>query len=321
MSAVPAAALDVLGEGRLCYLSARTGHGPHVTPVVFVLEEGAVWATTARGTAKARAWKNDPTAAGLVRRGDRAVSFRGRVTMYDLLDPTTWGPGLRHRRQLVKASARFTMKNARYFAGYARDVRRLPLAWMPPARIIVSIDLDAGVVLNVEAGTVEERWGGLGSAARGRTTFRPSPTGKLPERGVYRDLRRALGRAGRGALGMFGSAGPIVLPVAWSRAGSEGAYYAVLPRPFLLLAGATPAPKAALVMDLPSAWRAATMRGILLQGEAEVFLPRNVRSGREDLLVRARRAGPPPADPAVVRLRPERAVWWKGWSSDTVERR
>jgi hypothetical protein len=320
MSAVPAAALEVLDEGRLCYLFARTRHGPHVTPVVFVLDEGAVWATTARATAKARAWKSDPTAAGLVRGGDRAVAFRGSVTMYDLLDPTTWRPGLRRRKQLLKASARFAMKNARYFAGYARDVRRLPLAWMPPARIIVSIDLEAGAVFDAEAGTVEERWGRLGSLSRGRTTFRPSAGAGLPERGMYRDLRRALGRSGRGALGLFGPGGPIVLPVAWSRAGSEGAYYAVLPRPFLL-AGATPAPKGALMMDLPSPWRASRMRGILLQGEVEVFVPRNVRAGRDDLLVRARRAGPLLDDPAVVRLRPERAVWWKGWSSDTVERR
>ncbi len=321
MTRIPPEARSILRSGTLCYLAAPSPLGPHVTPLVFAVDRARVWVTTSRSSVKARVWRRDPRAGGLVQVGDRAVTFRGTVTMYDALDPFTWPAVLFRGPALVRASTRFTLKNARYFAGYARDVGRLPLAWMPPARIIVSIDLDAGVVLDLESGTVEERWGRLGSGARGRTTFRPSRAGELPERGVYRELRRALGRSGRGALGMFGSAGPIVLPVAWSRAGSEGAYYAVLPRPFLLLAGATSAPNAALVMDLPSAWRAARMRGILLQGEGQVFLPRNVRTGRDDLLVRARRAGPPPADPAVVRLRPQRAVWWKGWSSDTVERR
>jgi hypothetical protein len=321
MSSSPDDARDVLRDGQLCYVSATTEQGPHVTPVVFVFDGETVWATTARGTAKARAWRADPTAAGLVRHGEHAVAFRGRVTEYDVLDPDTWGVGLRRAPELMRASARFTVKNARYFAGYARDAGRLPFSWMPPARMVISIDLEAGALLDLKDGRVEERWGRFASRTRGRAGFTAAGASVISDRGVYGSLRRSLGTSGRGALGVTGSAGPLVLPVSWARAASERAYYAVLPRPFLALAGAGSTPRAALVIDRASMWRAAKMEGILLQGEGEIFLMRDVRTGGEELLNRVRRIGPLPSDGAVVRLRPDRAVWWRGWSSDTVNRR
>lgn len=321
MSGLSEAAREVLENGRLCYLSATTVHGPHLTPVVFVLNGETVWATTARSTAKARAWKSDPTAAGLVQHGEHAVAFRGRVTSYDALDPGTWRSAIGRAPDLMRAAARFTLKNARYFAGYARDVRRLPLSWSPPARMMVAVDIEAGVLLDVDAGTVEDRWGRWGTRATGRPAFRPSRGSDLSGRGTVRDVRRTLGSSGQGALGLLGSVGPVVLPVAWARAASEGAYYAVLPRPFLAVAGAGSSPAAALVLDRTSTWRAARMLGVLLQGNADVFIPRTVRSGRAALLRAAARTGALPSDPAVVRLRPQRAVWWKGWASGTVRRR
>jgi hypothetical protein len=311
----------VLEEGRFCYLSATTEHGIHLTPVVFVFENEAVWATTARGTAKARAWKKDPSAAGLVQTAGTAVSFRGRIAAFDALDPATWPSALRRAPQLMRAAARFTLKNARYFAGYARDVRRLPISWMPPGRLLVSVEIHAGAVLDMEDGAVVEKWGRWGSRAGSQTAFRSGRGSDLRDRGVLDQVRKELGSSGRGALALPGSAGAAVLPVAWVRAVGEGAYYAVLPRPFLALVGVTASAPASLVLDRPSAWRAAGMRGVLLQGEAEMFVPKRVRRGREDLLAQAARAGPLPADPAVVRLRPDRAVWWKGWTSGTVRRR
>ena len=321
MSGLSQAGLDVLDEGRFCYLSATTDHGPHITPVVFVLDDGSVWATTARSTAKARAWKTDSSAAGLVQHGGKAVAFRGTVTPYDIFDRATWSSAIRRAPSLMRAAARFTLKNARYFAGYARDVRSLPLSWTPPARLMVSVELQAAVVLDLESGTVEDRWGRWGRRASGRSAFRSSRGSDLAGQGAFREVRGALGSSGRGVLGLRGSAGPVVLPAAWVRAASEGAYYAVLPRSFLALAGANLTPMAALVLDRTSAWRAARMRGMLIQGQAEAFLPDTLRSGRAALLATARRAGPLPSDPAVVRVRPQRAMWWKGWASGTVRRR
>jgi Pyridoxamine 5'-phosphate oxidase len=321
MTGLSEAGREVLDEGRFCYLSASTEHGPHVTPVVFVFERGSVWATTARGTAKARAWMRDPAAAGLVHHRGKAVAFRGTVTRFDPFDRSTWSETMRRTPDLMRAAARYTLKNARYFAGYARDVRSLPLSWTPPARVLVSVELQAAAVLDVESGAVEDRWGRWGNRSAGRPTFRALQGSELAGGPTFQEIRKGLGPAGRGALALEGSAGTVVLPVGWVRAGSEGAYYAVLPRTFLALAGAGLRSSAALVTDRTSPWRAARMRGVLAQGEPEVFLPDALRGGRAALLRKASRAGRLPSDPAVVRIRPHRAMWWEGWASGTVRRR
>jgi nitroimidazol reductase NimA-like FMN-containing flavoprotein (pyridoxamine 5'-phosphate oxidase superfamily) len=320
MSDLPPLAREILEEGRFCYLSATTDRGPHVTPVVFALQDDAVWATTARGTVKARAWKADASAAGIVQHRGMAVSFRGQVTAFDALDTSTWSSAIRRAPEVMRAAARFSLKNARYFAGYARDVRNLPLSWTPPARLMVSVELDAGVVLDMKAEAVAERWGRWRNRARSRAAFRTARGSELRGKGDFEKIRRELGASGRGVLGLTGSVGPVVLPVAWFRSASEGAYYAVLPRPFLALAGASPGSVGALVLDRASAWRASRMRGLLLKGEAEMFVPGSLRSGRAALLAKAERGTSLPSDAAVVRLRPQRAMWWKGWSSGTVGR-
>jgi hypothetical protein len=321
MTGLSEAGRQVLDAGRFCYLSATTEHGPHVTPVVFVFDGNSVWATTARGTAKARAWKSDPTCAGLVLHSGKAVAFRGTVARFDAFDTSTWSAGVRRAPDLMRAAARYTLKNARYFAGYARDIRNLPLSWTPPARLMISVELEAAVVLDLEMGTVEDKWGRWGNRTAGRSTFRLLRGSELPGESSFREVRKGLGSSGRGALALQGSAGRVVLPAAWARAASEGAYYAVLPRSFLALAGASLGSTAALVADRTSPWRAARMRGVLMQGEPEALVPGDLRSGRAALLAKAARGGPLPSDPAVVRLRPHRAMWWKGWASGTVRRR
>jgi hypothetical protein len=315
MSGLPDAAREVLERGVLCYLAAPSPAGPHVTPVVYVLDGDRVWGTTGRGTTKARRWRRESVAAGLVRHGDRWVAFRGMVTAYDALDPSTWGDSLRRAPQVAVASARFTLKNARFFAGYARDAARVPLAWTPPARVVFSVDLDAGAVL--EGDGVAERWGRWGRGVEGRSGYRVL-RGGLPDGGLPDGVRALLGRSGRGALGIEGAPGSLVLPARWARSG--GTFLIVLPRPLLALAGAPSEGRASLVVDHVSTWRAAEMRGLLLRGESDVFVPEAARTGRQALLRAAAAAGEVPADPAVVRLRPRSAVWWEGWSSGTVGR-
>jgi hypothetical protein len=315
---VPQEARRILGEGTLCYLAARTSEGPHVTPVVFVLDGGRLWATTARRTVKARTWRRDPVAAGLVRHGDRAVTFRGTVTLYDALDPLTWPASVLRGPVLARASTRFTLKNARFFAGYARDAAGVPLSWSPPGRVVVSVDLDHGALLDASAEEPLEAWGEWGDAVEGRSSFRAPGRPDGGDLGLPRGLAEALGRSGPGALGIEGSVGPTVLPVQWARA--AGGYVAVLPRRTLALAGTKDGAGTGLVLDRPSSWRAARMRGALLRGPAAVHVPGDVRSGREALLRVGRRAGTLPADPAVITIEPRTAVWWRGWSSGTVRR-
>ncbi len=313
MSEVPEAARAVLDRGVLCHLAAPARTGPHLTPVVFAVEGGRVWGTTGRGTTKVRRWRRDRRAAGLVRTTDGWVSFRGPVTMYDLLDPPTWGESLRRIREVTAASARFTVKNARFFAGYARDAARVPLAWTPPARVLFSIDLDAGVV--GEGDRMTERWGRWGRRTDGQPAYRTVrsslPNGELPE-----DVRALLSDRGEGTLAVEGRHGPVVLPARWTR--SEGTFLVMVPRRILALAAPPPEPRAALVVEHASTWRAARMRGVLVRGEAEVFLPDDLLSGRRSLEAAVGDAGVP--DPAVVRLRTGSVVWWQGWASGTVGR-
>src|SRR6266545_4823840 len=113
----------ILERGAFCSIAAETRRGPHLTPLVFAWSDGRVWLTTSCGSVKAWAW--------------RAVTFTGRAAAYDVLDPSTWIRTAVRMPAVTAASVRFTAKNARFFAGYAVDARRVPLAWTPPGRVFV----------------------------------------------------------------------------------------------------------------------------------------------------------------------------------------
>jgi hypothetical protein len=316
VSRLPESVRDVLREGVLCYLAAPSPVGPHVTPVVYVLDGDRLWGTPGRGTTKASRWRDDPGAGGAVGVGGRSVSFRGRVTLYDALDPGTWPASLRRGPQVARASARFMAKNARFFAGYARDVGTLPLAWTPPARVVFSVDLEAAAIL--DEGRLTDRWGSWGGGVEALGTFRRSSRGLSPAR-LPEDLKDLAGRSGGGTVGIGGRLGPVVVPCRWARSG--GVFYAVISRAVLELAGSGKHTAGSLVVDRASSWRAARMKGLLFRGPASLFVPRAVRSGSRALAEVIARAGESPPDPAVVRISPRTAVWWRGWSSGTVGRR
>jgi hypothetical protein len=206
--------------------------------------------------------------------------------------------------RLVRAATRFSLKNARFFAGYAVDAGRVPLAWTPPGRVFVGIEVTAGALLDLVGGTAAV-WGEWNSEAE-VVEKRPSPHDKLRrplDLRVPRSVRSIVGNKGDGALALVH--GPtVVVPVRWRRVAGEGMYEATLPQAFLELAGPTSRGRpgdtstAALTVDRLATWRAAEMAGMLLQGEAAVTSARS--------------------DQTIVRLRPHRVVWWRGWSSGTV---
>ena len=300
---LPENARQILERGTLCYLAVRTDDGPHLTPVVYVLDGGRIWLTTSRASVKARAMRRDPDVAGMIRSGSAVVTFRGRGRTYDAFDPLSWPFAAVAGPRLVRAATRFSLKNARFFAGYAVDARRVPLAWTPPGRVFVGIRIAAGAVLDVDDPLVRERWGDWSVSPKGRGRRRPHlhPTTRALDLGVPRSVRSLVGDRGEGAVAIGTTS--TVLPVQWRRIARDRAYHALLPRAFLELAGgfasrrSSPAP-AALAVDRLAAWRATDMAGMLLQGDADV--------------------APPEDDRSVVRLRPRRVVWWRGWSSGTV---
>jgi nitroimidazol reductase NimA-like FMN-containing flavoprotein (pyridoxamine 5'-phosphate oxidase superfamily) len=308
---VPAPVRAILERGAFCHVGARTPAGPHVTPMVFAAAGGAVWVTTSRGSVKARAWRADPRVAGSVRDGDRAVAFAGAVTTYDLLEPESWGRSLSHGPPLALAGARFTSKNARFFAGYAVDAHQVPFAWMPPGRVFAEIHIERSAVL--EAGRVASAWGEWGDALEGVERFRAARAGDPVLSSVP---GQPLGSEGVGALGLETAGGPVVLPVGWAAEG--GGLYAVLPGETLALAEAKGTPRVALAIDRPSTWRAREMVGAMVRGEGEIAVASRLATGARSAARIARLAGLEDAGAAIVRVRPASVVWWHGWTSGTV---
>jgi hypothetical protein len=56
----------------------------------------------------------------------------------------------------------------------------------------------------------------------------------------------------------------------------------------------------------------------MAQGIGEVFLLDRLRAGGRSAEEMVRRTGADPEGAALVRIRPGRLVWWRGWSSGSV---
>jgi nitroimidazol reductase NimA-like FMN-containing flavoprotein (pyridoxamine 5'-phosphate oxidase superfamily) len=309
MSFLSTAVQGVLEQGAFCAVASTTPRGPHCTPLVFASSGGRVWLTTSRRSVKARAWKMDPGVAGLVRYGDLAVTFTGTVRTYDALDRSTWGGAVTGATSIARAAATFSRKNARFFAGYAFDAHQVPLAWTPPGRVFVGIDLERTALLGEDG--VQEGRGRWGGETLSHKTFRSVKGGDDPLAMMPADVRGELGAGGEGALAVAGERGPVVLPVRWRVEGS--ALYAAMPGETLALAGAGPDAQVALTVDSTSAWRARDMVGAMVQGTASIFVLDGLGSGAKT--ARALATSVDPDAGALVRIGLTRIVWWKGWSS------
>jgi len=312
VSFLSTAVQDVLDRGQFCAVATMTPRGPHCTPLVYVGSGARVWLTTSRRSVKANAWRRDPTMAGLIREGDLAVTFTGTVRTYDALDRRTWGAAVAGATSIARATAAFSAKNARFFAGYAIDARQVPFAWTPPGRVFVGVDLERTALVDGQG--VQEgrgRWGGTpGSVTTFRRTKGPDPFADVP-----RDVAEGLGRDGDGALAIAGRRGLVVLPVRW-RADATS-LYAALPRDILALAGAGAEAPVALTVDAPSIWRARDMVGAMFQGTAQFAVEGEVGSGASSLHAVASSVAP--GATAVARVMARRVVWWQGWTSGSAE--
>jgi nitroimidazol reductase NimA-like FMN-containing flavoprotein (pyridoxamine 5'-phosphate oxidase superfamily) len=317
VSFLSTAVQQVLEDGAFCAVETSTPHGPHCTPLVFAYSGGRIWLTTSRGSVKARGWKADPVVAGLIRSGELSVTFTGTVKAYDALDRETWGAAVAGATSIARATARFSKKNARFFAGYAIDARQVPLAWTPPGRVFVGIDLERTALLD-DLGVQEGRgrWGGETAT---HPTFRRVKGATSPFQAMPEELSEAIGVAGDGALAIAGSRGPVVLPVRWRL--EDGALYAALSAETLALADAGPDAPVALTVDKASAWRAREMVGTMVQGSASMFLLDEVGSGVKmarsiwSSMQPATDQPPGNSSEALIRIDPRRIVWWSGWTS------
>ena len=313
MSFLSTAVQSVLERGPFCAVATTTERGPHCTPLVFAYSGGRIWLTTSRRSVKARAWRNDPTIAGLVRDGELTVTFTGTVRTYDALDRATWGAAVAGATSIARATATFSRKNARFFAGYAFDAKQVPLAWTPPGRVFVGVDLERTAL--VDADGVEEGRGRWGGEPASHPTFRRSSKGADPFVVVPAEVASVLGREGEGSLTLVGERGPVVVPARWRA--EPTALYAALPAETLALADAAADAQASLTVDAPSIWRARDMVGAMIQGEASCFVDGSLGSGAKAAMALARDIDPNAE--ALVRVTPRRVVWWQGWSSGSAD--
>jgi hypothetical protein len=313
VSFLSTAVQSVLDEGTFCAVATVTPDGPHCTPLVYAASGGRLWLTTSRRSVKARSWRQDSSISGAIRHGELAVTFTGTVKTYDALDKRTWAGAVAGATSIARATATFSRKNARFFAGYAFDARQIPLAWTPPGRVFVGVDLERTALLDADG--VQEGRGRWGGEAASHKTFRrrssdPDPLAALPE-----DVVSEVGRAGDGLLAITGTRGLVVLPVRW--AADEGSLYAALPTETLALAGAEdPDVSVSLTIDKPSVWRAKDMIGGMIQGVGSCYVGGVVGSGAKTM--RSIAADLSPSADALVRIAPHRVVWWQGWSSGSA---
>jgi pyridoxamine 5'-phosphate oxidase-like protein len=312
VSFLSTAVQSVLEQGQFCTVATSTEAGPHCTPLVFAYSGGRLWLTTSRRSAKTRAWRSDPAAAGLVRHGDLAVTFTGTVKLYDALDRGTWGDAVAGATSIARATAAFSRKNARFFAGYAFDAKQVPFAWTPPGRVFVGIDLERTALVDDEG--VQEGKGRWGGEVSSHGAFRRSTTADDPLAVLPREVRQPLGREGEGALTLVGNRGPVVVPARWRV--DEHALYTALPEETLALAAPGPDVPAALTVDHVSAWRARDMVGAMIQGTASIYVLSGLGGGSKTARSLAREIHPEAG--ALVRLGPSRLVWWRGWSSGSA---
>jgi nitroimidazol reductase NimA-like FMN-containing flavoprotein (pyridoxamine 5'-phosphate oxidase superfamily) len=315
MKPIPPQVDAVLDHGSLAYLAVGTRAGPHVTPLVYAMFASRMWVTTARRTVKGGIWRIRPRVAGLVRAGDRSVSFVGNVRLHDLLDPSTWLMTALELPSVTAAATLFTKRNARFFGGYAVDARRVPLSWTPPGRVFAELSIEAAAVIE-DWGEPPATWGVMGEAVHSHGSFRPGRAARSPLQLVPVDVSERIERGGHAALAIDGGDGPVVLPVLFVE--DRGVLYAAADARSLALAEAGPDAPVGLTVDHASRWRAADMTGVLVRGMGSIHVLSRLRSGRKAAERLVERAGALPDGMALVRIRPRRLVWWKGWTSDTV---
>jgi hypothetical protein len=304
---------SVLEQGQFCTVATATPNGLHCTPLVFAASGGRLWLTTSRRSVKTRSWKSDPSVAGLVRHGELAVAFTGSAKLYDALDRSTWSAAVAGATSIARATASFSRKNARFFAGYAFDAKQVPFAWTPPGRVFVGIDLERTALVDDDG--VQEGRGRWAGATVSHKTFRRRAADVDAFSVLPAAVRRTLGTGGEAALALVGERGPVVLPARWRL--DEGSLFAALPEATLELAAAGPDAAAALTIDVASVWRAREMVGAMVQGSTSIHVLQGLGSGAKTARTLAAEIHPNAG--ALVRLTPSRVVWWHGWSSGSRE--
>lgn len=142
----------VLSGSRTCYLAVHTSRGPHVTPHAFVVSGGRIWFTTSRDARKVRALREDPRASVLVTGENGSVLIGGTVSVLDVIDPRSIAGSAAEALRSPRALLRLSLRTFEEAAGYALSALELPLAWLPPNRVLLSLRPHSTVALDGRGG-------------------------------------------------------------------------------------------------------------------------------------------------------------------------
>lgn len=138
-------------------LAFAGAQGPHMTPMAFWSDGTALWMTTSASSLKAKrltapgvtaadgAPPDEPTCAVYIPPlpdaddAQRGLSIEGSARVFSVDDPI----GLALHWPFVSAAmTALAVKNAPSLAGYARDLPRTPLRWLPNNRVAVRVRIE-----------------------------------------------------------------------------------------------------------------------------------------------------------------------------------
>jgi hypothetical protein len=271
----------LLGRARIGMLALRGSGPPLVNPAAFHFGGGALWMTTSRYAAKVALARRDPRAAFLVsppEEDGHGLLLQGLLELYDPFSLPSHLRALAQGPGFALNLAGYALKNALFVGGYLLDLARVPLAWWPQNRVLLRLRPDHARLVPALAPP-------------------PAAPARLP--GVPPDLALAVARCRVGQLCWLSAGRPVLANVAWALDGPEVlVWLPSLPRP--------PRATAATLVVERHRLRSTRVRGVALRGR---LAPEE--SGREALA--ARYEGGLPEGGTVLRLRPRRATWWRGF--------
>ena len=200
---------DLLRAAPRCILGFAGRRGPLVSPMAFWSDGVSLWMTTSASSVKAERLGGTTDGEATIvepgareRRcavyvpgledGDEGLAIEGTARVFSVQDPV----GLvTHWPTIAAAMAALAVKNAASLAGYAIDLPRTPLRWLPTNRVVVRVRMDRLQVVRPPAVTAG---------------IAPALPGVVPP-----DVRRALAGRRHVAVATEGAGGIKVRPAAW----------------------------------------------------------------------------------------------------------
>ncbi|MBJ7602386.1 MAG: pyridoxamine 5'-phosphate oxidase family protein [Candidatus Dormibacteraeota bacterium] len=198
-----AQAHELLTGAQLGMLAVSGQQLPLVNPTAFHFAGQRILTTTSRHAVKLRLARRQARAAFLVSSGQRALSFEGRLEIFDPLDLRSQLRAAREGPSFALGLAGYALKQAAYAGGYLLDLPAVPGQWWPQNRILLRFTPERA------------RESGLDASAEDAL---PARLKHLPP-----GFASPLAGEGEAALAWWGTGGLVLTPALWAAA-PDGAF-------------------------------------------------------------------------------------------------